>query len=94
MADSVRKASRPRVRPQPLWLNILAAVLVAAVIVQPSWYLVVVAIAELAALGFHWTQEEPFVPDESKRVEELASEVKTLSIRLGNLAFKTGFKEK
>lgn len=92
MAATDRK-SRPRLYSQAISLNVAVAILLAAVVFQPSWQAIVGLVAVLGALCFRWTQEHQ-VADETTRTDDLADQVKTLSIRLGNLAFKTGFKEK
>jgi Flp pilus assembly protein TadB len=92
MAATDRK-SRPRLYSQAISLNVAVAALLIAVVLQPTWQAVVGLIAVLGALCFRWTQEHQ-VADETKRTDELAEQVKTLSIRLGNLAFKTGCREK
>lgn len=92
MAATDRK-SRPRFYSQAISLNLAVAALLTAVVLQPSWQAVAGLIAVLGALCFRWTQEH-VVADETTRTDDLAEQIKVLSIRLGNLAFKTGFKEK
>jgi hypothetical protein len=91
MAATAQKLAN--LRPQAICLNVASSTLVAACILQPSWCVVAGLTVVLAALCFRWTQEES-APTDSKRVDQMADELKTLSLRLGNLAFKAGFREK
>lgn len=81
-----------KVKPQAAVLNCAVWAALAAVVLSPSWPVLVALVAILGALCFRWTVE-PSGVGEGKALKEVRAEMQTLHARVRNLAVKTGLKE-